>query len=215
MSDIRRYSEFFSCLHDEIEPVGHLGRGTHYSVFRVPSWRDEVCASIPVARLQDFAIIWDEDHDDRVASVAERIYMEGLLSPVLFIGERKGTLTVVVSERCLRHMGEAQWESYKKGISDICAAVPTDGDIDYWPVEFGSFAEDGQCASSLPDFHSSLVDDSLSKVETYLRNIYGLWSLGLKPYDAPRKVQLLTASVKAALKAKPTPSIFGMKKPEA
>ena len=31
---VQRYSHFFSTLYDETEPVGTLGRGTHYSVLR-------------------------------------------------------------------------------------------------------------------------------------------------------------------------------------
>ncbi len=28
------YSQFLACLYDQAEPVGDLGRGAHYSVFR-------------------------------------------------------------------------------------------------------------------------------------------------------------------------------------
>jgi hypothetical protein len=42
-------------------------------------------------------VIWDEDHDERVIGVVERMYFAGLLHPVLFVGERKGSLTVVLS----------------------------------------------------------------------------------------------------------------------
>ena len=40
MPDVRQYSKLFSCLYDEAEPVGSLGRGTHYSIFRSVEWLD-------------------------------------------------------------------------------------------------------------------------------------------------------------------------------
>jgi hypothetical protein len=92
---------FFKTLHNETKPVGDFGRGTHYSVMRVPIWRDTLLRPMHQGAMLDFAIIWDEDHDERVLKVIERIYFAGLLAPVRFIGERKGTLSVLIAElRC-------------------------------------------------------------------------------------------------------------------
>jgi hypothetical protein len=51
------YSPFFQPLHNEKQAVGHFGRGTHYSVLRVPIWHDERLNPLPQGELLDFAII--------------------------------------------------------------------------------------------------------------------------------------------------------------
>src|SRR4051812_6684669 len=89
---VMSYSPFFQTLHDETRPVGQLGRGTHYSILRVPIWQDEWLNLLAQGLLLDFAVIWDEDHDARVMEAVEALYFSGLLSPVRFIGERKGSL---------------------------------------------------------------------------------------------------------------------------
>jgi hypothetical protein len=37
---MRKYSDVFQTLHDEVGPVGNLGRGTHCSVLRAISFQD-------------------------------------------------------------------------------------------------------------------------------------------------------------------------------
>ena len=78
---MRTYSPFFQTLYDEQAPVGHLGRGTHYSVLRAAVFHDELGEILPEnrykgphAKFHDFAVIWDEDHDKRVIEVIEQIY---------------------------------------------------------------------------------------------------------------------------------------------
>ncbi|MBM3548872.1 MAG: hypothetical protein FJX54_18165 [Alphaproteobacteria bacterium] len=88
------YSHSFSCLYDEPAPIGVLGRGAHHSVFRSMQSRDINGSRLENRRIHDFAIIWDEDHDTRVISVVERLHLTGLLWPIVFIGERKGVLTI-------------------------------------------------------------------------------------------------------------------------
>ena len=63
---MKQYSPFFSTLHDEDGPVGHLGGGTHYSVLRAVLWE-------PEPAFHDFAVVWDEDHDLRVVWVLEQM----------------------------------------------------------------------------------------------------------------------------------------------
>ncbi|MCS6038242.1 hypothetical protein LNQ52_33090 [Klebsiella pneumoniae subsp. pneumoniae] len=48
-------------------------------------------------KVQKFAIIWDEDHDTRIVDVLEIALMRNLLGPVVFAGERKGSLNIVLS----------------------------------------------------------------------------------------------------------------------
>ena len=93
------YSHLLSCIYDEPEPIGHIGRGAHYSVFRCAESRDVSWSPVSPAQVHDFAVIWDEDHDTRVIAVAEALYAEGVLAPVQFIGERKGNLTVILAAK--------------------------------------------------------------------------------------------------------------------
>ena len=90
MSDTPAYSTLFCCLYNESAPIGSIGRGCHYSVFRSVEWLDVTRSPLELPEMHDFAVIWDEDHDTRVINVIERIYLSGLLSPIQFVGERKG-----------------------------------------------------------------------------------------------------------------------------
>ena len=63
---MRKYSEFFQTLHDEVPPYRNFGRGTHYSVLRAVVFGDSEGNLLGNARFQDFAVVWDEDHDERV-----------------------------------------------------------------------------------------------------------------------------------------------------
>lgn len=75
------YCPFLQTLHDDTRPVGNLGRGTHYSVLRAPVWHDELLNRLDRCAFLDFAVIWDEDHDDRVIDAIMMFYVAGLLSP--------------------------------------------------------------------------------------------------------------------------------------
>ncbi|MBB3711767.1 hypothetical protein FHS00_001338 [Limimaricola variabilis] len=182
MSDTPHYSAFLHCLYDEPCPRGQIGRGTHYSVLRGATWLDETGGKRSSASIQDLAVIWDEDHDERVIGVIERLYMSGLLFPVLFIGERKGSLTVVLSEIYACTVTPAERQAYEARVKDIAAAV----DEDYWPTEFGVFDVRSQPGTTATggDYQGMLIQGASEKTDIYLRNIYNLWKLGQKPYKA-------------------------------
>lgn len=91
------YSPYVQTLYDQDSPVGRLGRGAHYSVLRAVVWHDPTGRVLPAAAFHDFAVVWDEDHDDRVIGVVEQIYLAGHLSSVYVIGERIGALTVLLA----------------------------------------------------------------------------------------------------------------------
>ncbi len=93
---MRTYSPFFETLYDQPEPVGRLGRGTHYSVLRSLTWWTPKGEELPEAHYHDVVVVWDEDHDTRIVDLVVALYKKRLLSPVLFIGERKGTVSVIV-----------------------------------------------------------------------------------------------------------------------
>lgn len=169
---MRSYSQIFSCLYDEAGPVGHIGRGTHYSVFRVAEWRDVTRTPLMAAQIHDFAVIWDEDHDDRVIAVAERLYVNGLFSPVQFIGERKGMLTIIVAARFRWSGTDADWKSWCGQVSKLCSDVGGDS----WTVDFGGF---DKCVDSPQQTQpEGIISDREDRVIVYLRNIDNLWNLG-------------------------------------
>jgi hypothetical protein len=125
------YSQLFSCLYDQIEPVGTLGRGTHHSVFRAVTSLDKDLMPLERPKLHDFAVIWDEDHDERVILVVEGLLMQGLLAPVLFIGERKGTLNVIVDDALFTD-SFVNTDEYIKAVDRVCVS---NSDGDYWPTK--------------------------------------------------------------------------------
>lgn len=171
------YSTLFSCLHDEPDTYGNLGRGTHYSILRSVEWLDVVRTPLATPQVHDFAVIWDEDHDTRVIDVIEQIYMAGLLSPVQFIGERKGLLTVIVAAKFYYAHDERYIDDYIRQLNDISTG-PNHGDS--WPAEVGFF--DRNPGSPHQTDLVGLIAADAHRVETYARNIDSLWTLGTKPF---------------------------------
>jgi hypothetical protein len=182
MTTSRVYSQLFSCLHDEPEPVGHLGRGTHYSVFRSVQWRNPWRSMTEKPSLHDFAVVWDEDHDTRVIRTIEEIYMADLLSPVLFIGERKGALTVLVEAK-FWFAGETGIERYKEDIYKL-AQNACHGDC--WTAEVGFIDPNPEC----PEWNLQyIIHAEERRVLTYLRNIQSLWNLGHRPFEPSQEAE--------------------------
>lgn len=177
MPEVRQYSTLFTCLHDEPAPIGSLGRGTHYSIFRSVEWLDVTGCPLSRPQIHDFAVIWDEDHDVRVIEAVERIYMAGLLSPVQFIGERKGGLTAVVAAKF--YFRETGGDAYRCAIDAISQKLD-----DPWSVEVGCF--DRAPGNPHQNFYEGLIQDSDHRVAIYLANIDSLWSLGTKPHNPER-----------------------------
>jgi hypothetical protein len=178
---IQSYSPYFSTLHNEPSPIGNLGRGTHYSILRCAEWFDVSLQRISSAQIHDFSVIWDEDHDERVIHAIEQLYFEGLLAPVQFIGERKANLTVIVAAKFFWSESEATVKQYIQRVSEIADNL----DFDCWNSEVGSF--DRSIGSPQQTDFLGIIADNDQRVETYLRNIDSLWSLGTKKYH-PIKV---------------------------
>lgn len=183
------YSTLFSTLYDEKEPIGSLGRGTHYSVLRSVEWLDVTRTPVNPPQIHDFAVIWDEDHDTRVMEAIEKIYMAGLLSPVQFIGERKGLLTVIVAARYYFWDEEEKIKHYEQSIEKITQALG-----DAWPVVIGVFDRSPpiETPHGRPIDHQcnpeAIINAPFHNVITYLRNIDSLWKLGTKPYSEDMKL---------------------------
>ena len=166
------YSPFIQTLHDETQPVGHLGRGTHYSVLQVPIWQDQWLNPLPVGSLLDFAVIWDEDHDERVIQAIEDLYFCGLLAPVRYIGERKGSLSVLIDEKTVQAWDHSKLKSYREAVSDVGQNLE-----DPWPTT----------VATVSSSKHSIIHASNEDVTLYLRNIHMLWFLGAKTNTAMMK----------------------------
>lgn len=167
------YSQLFSCLYDQSEPVGRLGRGTHHSVFRSTQWRAIDGDHLTAPRIHDFAVIWDEDHDTRVIRVVERLHMEGLLWPVVFVGERKGVVTLL-----LDYMGGPDVFVDASTWLDKIREVASKADDDDWAVEIGMYhrmvvIEEGTQTTPL-----RIIPDDPARVVLYLQSIDVMWQLG-------------------------------------
>ncbi len=169
-----QYSTFFDTVYDQPKPIGLIGRGTHYSILRCAQWLDNLMTphSDGGARIQQFAVIWDEDHDERVISVIEEAYFQGLLAPVKFVGERKGSLTVLVDPQL--------WEICDKSVyMNKWAGITSDVSGDYWPAYVYAYGD--------PEGETMIIHDSHDRVATYLADIKNLWSLDQeqKAYQMP------------------------------
>lgn len=164
------YSPLFTTLYDEPEPVGQLGRGAHYSVLKAIQWKDIRREALVLPLMQTFAVLWDEDHDERVISVIESAYLNDLLSPVLFIGERKASLTVVVHDDYALG-AEHKLSKFQEAWQVACSSTL----LDYWDVEVVRFSVAAK---------AQIINDRQEKVATYLHNICNLWPLGLKRHKS-------------------------------
>lgn len=160
---------FFQLLHNEKKPVGHFGRGTHYSVLRALCWHAPDLTPLSRAVFHDFAVIWDEDHDKRVIQVAQRILMAGLLAPVFAIGERKGMLTVAVSTEAARALGPDGLEAYRERLAPL--ARPDD---DWWSLAVTQQGSD-----------DGIIAATRGEIDLYLQGIDLLWHLGSKSTEKP------------------------------
>jgi hypothetical protein len=165
------YSQFLTTIYDERLPVGHLGHGTHYSVLRSATWIDDCRLPLKEPKAHDFAIIWDKDHNDRVIDVVEHLYMKNLLAPVLFVGESKGSLCVLVSHRFKETSDGHDFQAYVTSVSELARGQ-------YDPLT----AEVCPLGDSLSEIQ--IIASSQERVNLYLRNIYMLWDLGIKELKA-------------------------------
>ena len=159
------YSPFFQTLHDELRPVGTLGRGTHYSVLRVPIWQDEWGNPLSHGALLDFSVIWDEDHDERVIEAISELYFRGLLAPVRFIGERKGSLTLLLDAKTLDRWDGAALKSYGYAVGEVSQGLE-----DAWTAT----------VDAVLGHDHSIIHAPHESVSVYLQNIQMLWQLGQK-----------------------------------
>jgi len=159
------YSPFFETLNDGSRAGDKLGNGTHHSVLRVPIWHDESLNPLVQASLLDFAVIWDGDHDVRVMDAIEEMYFAGLLSPIRFVGERNGRLTVLLAARTIEAWTKATLRDYGAAVNRI-----SQGMCEPW-------------ASVVDDMFGrehSIIERRPEEVDAYLDDIQLTWQLGRK-----------------------------------
>lgn len=157
---MKDYSQYFKTIIDEREP-GRYGRGSHISVLEcIMPIEDE-------PRKYRFCVVWDEDHDQRIINVAEHLYAMGLLNDVIFIGERKGSLTVVFEDGFITEYDIPQ--DYIDSVEAICSSVLEGLGGDYWHVEVFTTIEDS---------NGYLIQDDRQEVIDYLNCLKEQWGLG-------------------------------------
>lgn len=141
------YSTIFSCIYDQKEDIGTICNGMHYSVIRF---------ALAAGDIQDLAIMWDEEHTLRIVRVIEHLWVRGFLKNVLFIGEEKGALSIILDEQA----SEQDLIPYPVLIADVAETI---WDVDTVAVHF----------------------HKLSHVLLDLRYHYirGLWELGVKRFN--------------------------------
>lgn len=167
---MRRYSHFFSTIHDEAAPIGAIGRGSHYSVLRAIVWQ-------PKLAFHDFVIVWDEDHDTRIIWIAEQLLAQGLLTPVLALGERKGAVTVLSSLQ--------PSAKYAQQVNAITEGVPSDS----FPADVAFF----------PQSVGGIIQGEDARATAYLSGIFALWQIGTKPPEFSEKEYRIAPTASAAL----------------
>jgi hypothetical protein len=169
------HSTLFHILYNETHPIGRFGYGTHYSVLSAVQWVDKYKKQLQLPCIQNFAIIWDEDHDKRIINVIERAYMSALLAPLLFIGERKAGLTAIVNNE-FRELSQNDQTSYIRAWQNVCNKVYENSchsdDADSWVFEL----------RTMDDTELKIIAEPRNKVVTYLQNIKNLWNIGLNTY---------------------------------
>jgi hypothetical protein len=121
--------------------------------------------------------VWDEDHDERVLEVLSLIHGEGFLAPILFIGERKGTLTVLLEEDAAVKLGTEGIEQLTERLRPLANV-----DNDVLSVHVAAYGANS----------TGIIQASQDDVDTYLANIDLLWRLGLKPIPSRGQINSMT-----------------------
>jgi len=154
---MRTYSDFFKTIYDETSPTRYLGQGTHHSVLRAIVFHDQNGKPLSEGQFADFAVLWDEDRDERVIEPIEEIYRRGLLPSFLMFGESEAVFTAILSDKALSLTPTEKDERIaflETAISDICQSLD-----DAW--------------------HSEVVDrHGPNTMNSYLTKLEVRWPLG-------------------------------------
>lgn len=132
------------------------------------------------ASVQNVAIIWDEDHDERIIACVEALLRAGLLYAVSMIGERKGSVTIVLTSMSAARLSDNQKRAYLEEVTQVINDVVDVKHNDSWVITFGEMTDTPSLRLMGRDiFHQSLIQDGdEQKIDTYVRNIDYLWDIG-------------------------------------
>ena len=100
----------------------------------------------------DFAVIWDEDHDERVIEPIEAVYRHGFLASFLIFGERKGGFTAILAD------AEVREPERRRSLAARLASITENVDGDVWSA----------CVTTLGNTDNSIISDASDKVDLYL-----------------------------------------------
>lgn len=173
--DLPQYSEFFRTEYDEQHNVGALE--AHYSIICAPLLAKP---DSPI-ELQRLAVIWDQDHDERVIALLEAAYFQGLLAPSIFcIAEHKGHVAVITNG----DLGESERQRQSRFWQRISDDVIVD---DKFVVNV--MLEEEYILELSPRLRSTF--------KTYFEHIDNAWTLGPNAYQprpaASRRENLLSS----------------------
>lgn len=138
------------------------------AVLRVPIWFDECLNPLPEGSLLDFAVIWDEDNDVRIVPAIAALHFAALLGPVRFIGERQGSLTLLIDPKAVAAWSPGEFESYRTAVRNVSQSLD-----DPWSATI----------DTVLGTEHSIAHAPRDLVLAYLKNIELLWQLGRKPYQ--------------------------------
>lgn len=172
-----QYSELFTCIHDQDRAVGFLAPGVHYSIFSHSERQTSEPRGLFLHRL---AVIWDADHDTRIIEVLEKMKRANLLEPVLFIGERKGNVTVIISKAHADRLRESGVAKYRERLAAIAHNISGG---DKWSVIVGSLhivgvdmLNDGEDDEEGNTQGIVLTDER--RARAFLQGISAQWNIG-------------------------------------
>jgi hypothetical protein len=162
-----KYSTILACLFDQAGPAIVNGGNPSYSIFRVTQARDQIGQRVDRMTVHDLAIIWDDDHDERVVYALERLHLAGLLWPVVFASENRGTLTMFIQG------GLSLPSNFEEEVREACSAAVKDN----WHVTFPIYNR-----PSPFNFNPGLdvVPGASLNAISYLCAIDAQWKLGLR-----------------------------------
>lgn len=159
MNALQHFEKNFLAVYEEPEHVASLGRGAHYSIVRYIDPLKKAGSKSLTGRMRDLAIIFDEDHDTRIFEFIGKMHEQGLLEHVLFIGERKASVTILLDDKA--------WEgAYESALPQ--KVVTLDGDE--FQVRTHAWNTDVR----------DIINDREDKVLCYLSCIKMLWNLGVQ-----------------------------------
>lgn len=161
------YSTLFACIYDQTGSAAAVGGNPPYSVLRSTQARDRDGRGCRRMTLHDFVVVWDDDHDERVIHVLERLHMAGILWPLVFASENRGNLTLLYQGNLDLPPG------YEDEVRSIC-----NGDLgDSWNVRLVPFNR-----PSVFDFNTDVnaVPGAGENAISYLCSIDRQWKLGLR-----------------------------------